>query len=91
MRIEKKNNRVLLEERRSSISYKINNRYIKYFKYANVEHAKYEFDMQNLFYRNGINTPRCFGYGFDDELNMSYIECEYYDLQRINYDKFRYQ
>lgn len=73
----------LLEERRTSKSYKIAGRYRKYYKYATIDQAEYESKMQILFLTNGIKTPHCYGHGFDKEKKAPYIECEYIKLRKI--------
>lgn len=73
----------LIEERRASKVYRIGNRCRKYYKYASIEQAKYECDMQNVFYSEGIKTPYCYSYGFDKQENMPFYECDYSSFNKI--------
>ena len=80
---EKRSGIQLIEERRASKAYRIGSRYRKYYKYSTIEQAKYECDMQNIFFSEGIKTPYCYGYGFDQQENMPFYECEYSDFKKI--------
>lgn len=73
----------LIEERRASWAYKNGNRYRKYFKYATIEQAEYEYRMQKAFLEVGIKTPECYGFGVDDIFEKPYIECEYKHFKKI--------
>lgn len=80
---EKRSGIQLIEERRASRAYKIGDRYRKYYKYASIEQAKYECDMQDIFYSEGIKTPYCYGYGFDQQTNLPFCECAYGRFNKI--------
>ena len=73
-----------LNERRSTISYKDNNIFRKYYKYASEEEIQKEKEVALLAYENGIHTPKFLNMSYSSTKKMFYSEFEFVEIKSLD-------
>lgn len=74
---------ILLNERRTSISYRDGSIFRKYYKYADGQVVMREGFNSLRIYECGIHTPRYIRSGYSKHRKMHYNEFIYHDIARI--------
>ncbi len=67
-----------------SVSYRIDNYFIKYLKYLKLDKLKREVKYSTVAYNNSVNTPKLINYGYSEEKKLYFIKYEFLTLDKIS-------